>query len=795
MKRTPFLLLVLLLALALLGLGLFWVGSAFQNVQKQNQTLTAQLATAEVKNDTLTQELNQPTPTPSSTLPPIPIPTPVPTIFITNTAHQLAAEALIQLQDHFDVALLLAVEAYQLADTPTTRGVLLQTLEHNPQLKAILPEQNWGWPESLVFSPDGRFLATADSSQGQATLFDLHQEPLTAQILTGLPIFTQYHAPTARLAFSPDSQFLAGIYPGKNDETHHSLVVWNVLTHEIVATSPEQFVEVAFLADSYHLITRSYEVMVHWEIQGQTLQEIARYPLVFPIVAQVIHPTENKVIWVHQAGLLEVWDPFENKIVDSFTPLPGREIAGLAYHPAGSFIAIVSGYDLLLWDTTTQQTVASMRPVLPDLAFSQDGETLLVVNPDQSLQLLTVPDLKPAGEPLQRWGGLRSLIAVALHPDGDLIASGYKTSKVLLWSAGATSRLATELASSEGYYFPVTFIDDTTLAVWERVYGEAGVETKLGIWDITTSQPLTQTIGFSDIVLPREMTFNQDYTIAVGYNFSYTLEMGFISWFNPLTNEPLTPQITHTNRLYDIALNPAGSLLVAREETKLNLWNHTGEIIDELATPPQKLLEASLFFSPDGQLLLVSGITQTMVVEMATFQLQHTLNTEGVTQWAFHPTEPRLMGYGNAQIYKWDLQTGLLLSQRPFFAGNYEEQLEETLTRWLFNFHGRVAASTHSERRDYDAGYSYLRLYDTQTLLPIGPELTGWGGYWGIAINPSGTFLATTSGGPVILWPLEVEEWVKKACYTVNRNFTEEEWQLYFGNQPYRLTCPQFPRP
>jgi WD40 repeat protein len=233
--------------------------------------------------------------------------------------------------------------------------------------------------------------------------------------------------------------------------------------------------------------------------------------------------------------------------------------------------------------------------------------------------------------------------------------------------------------------------------------------------------------------------------------------------------------------------------LVAREETKLNLWNHTGQIIDELATPPQKLFEASLFFSPDGQLLLVSGITQTMVVEMATFQPQHTLNTEGVTQWAFHPTEPRLMGYGNAQVYEWDLQTGLLLSQRPFFAGNYEEQQVETLTRWFFNFHGRVAASTHSERRDYDAGYSFLRLYDTQTLLPIGPELARLGG--GVAMNPSGTLLAATRNGRVILWPLEADVWVKKACYTVNRNFTEAEWQLYFGNQPYRRTCPQFPRP
>ena len=40
---------------------------------------------------------------------------------------------------------------------------------------------------------------------------------------------------------------------------------------------------------------------------------------------------------------------------------------------------------------------------------------------------------------------------------------------------------------------------------------------------------------------------------------------------------------------------------------------------------------------------------------------------------------------------------------------------------------------------------------------------------------------------------LNIESWQAKACRRANRNLTQEEWGYYFGEQPYRATCPQYP--
>jgi hypothetical protein len=43
------------------------------------------------------------------------------------------------------------------------------------------------------------------------------------------------------------------------------------------------------------------------------------------------------------------------------------------------------------------------------------------------------------------------------------------------------------------------------------------------------------------------------------------------------------------------------------------------------------------------------------------------------------------------------------------------------------------------------------------------------------------------------LWPFQVEDLIDLARITVGRNFTAEEWKLYFPGEPYRKTFPDLP--
>jgi hypothetical protein len=45
------------------------------------------------------------------------------------------------------------------------------------------------------------------------------------------------------------------------------------------------------------------------------------------------------------------------------------------------------------------------------------------------------------------------------------------------------------------------------------------------------------------------------------------------------------------------------------------------------------------------------------------------------------------------------------------------------------------------------------------------------------------------------LWPLQVKDLIDLARIKVGRNFTTEEWELYFPGEPYHKTFADLPGP
>ena len=52
---------------------------------------------------------------------------------------------------------------------------------------------------------------------------------------------------------------------------------------------------------------------------------------------------------------------------------------------------------------------------------------------------------------------------------------------------------------------------------------------------------------------------------------------------------------------------------------------------------------------------------------------------------------------------------------------------------------------------------------------------------------------ATDDGGAVCIWWLKQEDLISQVQARLFRNLTRLEWELYFGNTPYRKTCPDLP--
>jgi tetratricopeptide (TPR) repeat protein len=88
-----------------------------------------------------------------------------------------------------------------------------------------------------------------------------------------------------------------------------------------------------------------------------------------------------------------------------------------------------------------------------------------------------------------------------------------------------------------------------------------------------------------------------------------------------------------------------------------------------------------------------------------------------------------------------------------------------------------------------------IRLWDTVTSQPVGLPFPGNSpGSSSLSISPDGNSIAsTTVDSRVIIWDISIQDWQTLACRLVRRNLSGPEWQQFFPDEPYHLTCPDEP--
>ncbi len=682
-------------------------------------------------------------------------------------SRQLASQALTNLDNQFDRALLFSLEANRIADTREARDSLLAAVAYHPNITTFLHGHTDG-VYAVAFSPDGQTLASA-SSDHTIRLWDV-----ASRQLTGAPL-TRHNAAVMSVAFSPDGQTLAS---GSGDG---SIILWDVagrmsLGRPLVGHDAEVR-SVAFSPDGKLLASGSSDgTIILWDVAS-------RQPVGEPLAGHdgeiwsvAFSPDGQTLASGSVDGTIWLWDVGSREPMGE--PLAGHEdqVSSVAFSPNGQTLASGShdGF-IVLWDIASGQPLG--EPLdgeaswVWSVAFSPDGQTLVSGNDDQTILVWDVD----SGQLLSRalTGHAAAVRSVTFSPDGTTLASGSWDRTILLWDIDSGESLSRPLTGHEDWVESVAFSPDG------KILASGSDDQTIMLWDVANGQPLGEPLtGHSHYVLA--VAFSPDGQILASGSADGTVILWDVASGEPL-GQPLSG---HDDWVETIAFSPDGKILASGSgDETIMLWDvASGQRLGEPLIGHSNLV-LGIAFSPDGQTLASGSSDGTVILwDVASGEsLGQPLvgHTEEVFEVAFSPDGKLLASASNDQTIRlWDVASGQPLS---YLLTGHTLGVKTV----AFSPDGQTLASGSDD--------ADILLWDVTTGQPRGRPLTGhMAPVMSVAFSPDGQILASASDDQTVrLWDLSFESWETRACRRANRNLTQSEWDQFIGSTiPYRLTCP-----
>ena len=604
--------------------------------------------------------------------------------------------------------------------------------------------------DSPRFSPDGRMLAIGNYSTYTTTLWDLN---------TQIQIGGEF--PGAYPVFSPDGRMLAI----GNDNTY-TTTLWDLNTQtQIGGEFPSAYP--VFSPNSRVLAIGNYRTYITtaWDLETQT--QIGGE---FPGLSPTFSPDgKTLAIGDNNTYITTLWD------LDTQTQV-GGEFPGSypVFSLDGRTLAIgnYNTYTTTIWDLNTQIQMGGEYPGTYS-NFSPDGRTLAIGN--YNTYTTTLWDLNTQTQ----MGGELSGVYPIFSLDGRILAIGnYDTYTTIVWDMVTQRQIGGEFPGSSP-----SFNLDGKLAIGDF---NTGITT---LWDLDNKNLLIKPAkGFP--IPPSNLTFSSDGKHLASFasdgivlrnldaNTSIRLDAG-----------EYTGQFTNMSFYADdkrfIALGQDGTLLT---------WDvSTGTLtIPDESNQPLKGLSTSLpAFSPNGNYLVYEKENRLSVWNVIDSKPYADMpdSTNAVREITFSP-DGTVMAYskgGAVILYSFPELIKLGdLSTEPRKVFNVGIVMENTSVRYLI---------TLDEAGD-------TQIWDWATRTKIGDPMSGNLKFVGSSTQDRMVVYINSDGRLIkFKWDLEHATWQKLLCPLVRRNFTQEEWKLYFPDTDYPstegtenpLTCPDYP--
>ncbi len=522
------------------------------------------------------------------------------------------------------------------------------------ELEAHRPERDMYRAKGfcVVFSPDGRLLATAGARSENP--YNCEVKLWDAETGKQLHCIEKQLFLTLSLAFSPDGKLLAMV-------TRDRVRLWDVGKFlECLGEGkpiPPLFVETEFRKPGEVLLSIAFAPGGNLLAFGDWSNEVTLCDLqtgqMTPLGRQegndqavlclAFSPDGKTLASGDLGGTVRLWDiPDDATATTQRTALHAstKPIFDLAFSPDGQLLASSSDW-ITLWDAATAERLGSIRGhsgFVPSLAFSSNGATLASGGGDGMVRLWSVAPDEEATV-LECGSGVAG---VTFSPDGTTVASSSYFGKVTLWDTLSGTEYG-HFDVSAGQGGPAFSPDGRLLA--------CGSESSVRLLDVLTGWEVRRFVQPEPGLWIWSMAFSPD-----GRTIAVCNESGLLNLWTIRTGESET--LGKLDRRAKVAFSPDGSVLAAAMHNRpVVLWN--------LSTRKPSTIETSrpfgkIAFSPDGSHLAWAGTERTVELWDKVTGEVHVLkgHRSYVTCLAFSRDGATLFsGAAEGEIKIWDVTT------------------------------------------------------------------------------------------------------------------------------------------
>jgi len=674
---------------------------------------------------------------------------PRPTGGIRSVAFHPSGEYLISIDD--DLYFALKTNLIRFIDLETGADVM----------DPIPVDKNY--PDALAVSPDGSMIAViADAA---IKIFEIESGDLRISIPISSNIVYSYG-----LTFSPDSELILSTRDGgriKSWRVDDGTLVWDRSDQEIFRGLTAPVYTYSPDGDFLFISENKGEIQRIDSRTGVDLGKAIDFESNYDVTQLGVSPDGKFLVYI-VADDLFFWDLDNGILLTRTNPPQNEEISEIIFSPGGTYFFTLSPSKVLTWDGRTGEYIGqlfSTRADIQDFDFSLEGNLLAGASTDGTIRLWSIYSDLRENQPL---ACMHQGIGIAYSPSGDQLAIACEDPE-------------------DGKVVIKVFDSDT--------FNEAVV--------INRPEGLPRNVG------PADLFYLDEENLIVPWTFHEQ-----IYTYNLSQQEYVEGFIYGTNVLQQaLDLSPDSKYLA------ISVKNEGTAVWDTAISNPEPVIlnneevytANTLIFNSNGSLLASGGVGKESMIHLW-----------DVNTWE-QVVAPLTGTMGNVTALSFSQNGDLLVAGdakgRILIWAIHDDPLEVIHQTMLKGHDGEInrIIFSHDDKMFITAGDdSQIRFWDTQTQQPIGlpissgaarqlyvqlPWIDPFTSYRGhtnpvydIALSLDNSKLISIAAGENIkIWEMDVNNWIGRACKRAGRNITEEEWAIYFPNEAYRKTCPQYP--